>query len=294
MRCIFCRCQSDGSKSIEHTVPESLGNTIHILPRGSVCDSCNNYFARKVEHPVLSHRSFRNLRAWNGIRSKAGRPPWLLAKHLSSGFEVALLKEDNGDLHIKAERGKNSDEILRHLDHEEEYGLKAFSVNLELDPPTREMSRLLAKIALERCFSDFLKTERASTDLIFDPYFDNIRRWARNGDNFPSWPYHQRSIYPQETSMRHPKTNEWVKAGIGQGLFHTASPETYYSISLYGIEFVINVGGPNIEGLERWLLQNDQASPYLRFSGLHLLIDNECGQLRYLLDKDPSNKPQPC
>jgi hypothetical protein len=165
-------------------------------------------------------------------------------------------------------------------------GIKAFAVNLEVDPPQREMSRLLAKIALERCFNDFLKANQISTDMIFDPYFDNIRRWARNGDNFPTWPFHQRTIYPQETLMRHPETNEWVKAGIGQGLFHTPSPETYYSISLYGIEFVINVGGPNIEGLERWLLQNNQTSPYLMFSGLRLVVDVDEGEVRHRLEED--------
>jgi hypothetical protein len=90
--------------------------------------------------------------------------------------------------------------------------------------------------------------------------------------------------------MRHPETNKWVKAGIGQGLFQTPSPETYYSISLYGIEFVINVGGPNIEGLERWLLQNNQASPYLTFSGLRLLVDIEEGELRHRLDEGKSNR----
>jgi hypothetical protein len=284
MRCIFCRCQSGDSRSVEHIVPESLGNTRHVLPKGSVCDSCNNYFARKVEHPVLSHRSFRNLRAWNGIRSKGGRAPWLLATHLSSGFEVAISKqEDSGDIRLRAEKGKTSDKILSHLQRDEEHGFRAFAVNLEIDPPQREMSRLLAKIALERCFSEFLRADERSKDHIFDPYFDNIRRWARNGDNFPSWPYHQRAIYPQETQMRHPETNEWVKAGIGQGLFHTPSPETYYSISLYGTEFVISVGGPKIEGLERWLLQNNQASPYLTFSGLRLLVDTEDGELRHRL-----------
>jgi hypothetical protein len=120
MRCIFCRCQSDDAKSVEHIIPVSLGNTRHVLPRGSVCDSCNNYFARKVEHPVLSHRSFRNLRAWNGIRSKEGKSPWLLATHLSSGFEVAILKEKNGDIHLRAEKGKTSDEVLKHLNDDEE------------------------------------------------------------------------------------------------------------------------------------------------------------------------------
>jgi hypothetical protein len=225
------------------------------------------------------------LRALNGILSKSGKLPSLLATHLSSGFDVAILKEESGDIYVKAEKGKTSKEILKHLDEDERRGLQAFAVNFEIDPPQKEMSRLLAKMALERCFSDFEKKTRNSASLVFDTYFENIRRWARYGNNFTEWPYHQRTIYPQETQMRHPKTNAWVKAGIGQGVFHTRSPETYYSISLYGIEFVINVGGPNIEGFEKWLSENNQASPFLKFSGLHLSIDNSKGRFQARLER---------
>jgi hypothetical protein len=53
MRCIFCKNDSSNSKSVEHIIPESLGNTTRTLPKGVVCDTCNNYFARKVEKPFL-------------------------------------------------------------------------------------------------------------------------------------------------------------------------------------------------------------------------------------------------
>lgn len=52
VRCIFCKQNSEGSRSVEHIIPESIGNTRHILPRGTVCDRCNNYFSRKVEGPL--------------------------------------------------------------------------------------------------------------------------------------------------------------------------------------------------------------------------------------------------
>jgi hypothetical protein len=143
MRCIFCRCRSDNAKSVEHIVPESLGNTRHTLPKGAICDQCNNYFARKIEHPVLSHRSFRNLRAWNGIRSKKGRTPWLLSTHLRSGFEVAIFRDERGEIRLRAEKGKTSDAILMHLNEENEFN--AFAVDFEIDPPQKEMSRCCRK-----------------------------------------------------------------------------------------------------------------------------------------------------
>jgi hypothetical protein len=59
-------------KSVEHIIPESWGNTKYVLPRGTVCDRCNNYFARKVEGLLLPHVSFRNLRALYRVPTKRG------------------------------------------------------------------------------------------------------------------------------------------------------------------------------------------------------------------------------
>ncbi|MCZ8293407.1 MAG: hypothetical protein O9312_07815 [Hylemonella sp.] len=75
MRCIFCKSDSGSSCSVEHIIPESIGNTNHTLPKGAVCDACNQYFARKVERPLLESSLFRHLRAGMGIANKRGRVP---------------------------------------------------------------------------------------------------------------------------------------------------------------------------------------------------------------------------
>ena len=48
MICIFCHKDSSTAKSVEHIIPESLGNKHHYLPKGYVCDECNHYFAIKI------------------------------------------------------------------------------------------------------------------------------------------------------------------------------------------------------------------------------------------------------
>ncbi|QAS81262.1 hypothetical protein CO657_22920 (plasmid) [Rhizobium acidisoli] len=59
--CIFCRKSHVAFRSVEHIIPESLGNLSgrHLLPKGIVCDPCNNYFSHSVEAPILSHISFQ-------------------------------------------------------------------------------------------------------------------------------------------------------------------------------------------------------------------------------------------
>lgn len=77
MKCIFCKNLSGTSKSVEHIIPESLGNKQHILPKGSVCDKCNNYLAREVEKPILTSPMFKFLRKNMAIPNKRGKLPSL-------------------------------------------------------------------------------------------------------------------------------------------------------------------------------------------------------------------------
>jgi HNH endonuclease len=72
MRCIFCKGDSTQSRSVEHIIPEALGNIEHVLPRGIVCDTCNNYFARKVEGPLLETQWFWHARSHQAIGNKRG------------------------------------------------------------------------------------------------------------------------------------------------------------------------------------------------------------------------------
>jgi HNH endonuclease len=75
MKCIFCKKNSENSKSVEHIIPESLGNKDHILDKGIVCDACNNYFALKIEKIVLDIPYFKSVRHRNLIESKKGIIP---------------------------------------------------------------------------------------------------------------------------------------------------------------------------------------------------------------------------
>lgn len=70
MNCVFCHNISDSSKSVEHIIPESLGNKEHILWRGAVCDKCNNYFATKIEKELLDQPYFISMRHRNFIKTK--------------------------------------------------------------------------------------------------------------------------------------------------------------------------------------------------------------------------------
>lgn len=73
MRYLFCKADSSGSRSVEHGIPEALGNRSFVLPREVVCDRCNNYFAVKLEKPLLDEGWLFTLRARQGVPTKRGR-----------------------------------------------------------------------------------------------------------------------------------------------------------------------------------------------------------------------------
>ncbi len=72
-RCIFCKTSAGPFDTVEHIIPESLGNIDDILPPGAVCDRCNQYFGTKVESPALGRTILGVLRAAHGVPTKKGR-----------------------------------------------------------------------------------------------------------------------------------------------------------------------------------------------------------------------------
>jgi hypothetical protein len=83
-------------------MPESLGNTKYILPKGVVCDTCNNYFSNAVEAPVLNHQSFRNIRAKYMVPTKKGKFPYLYGYAFGQDIEIGLQVTKNRKVEIFA------------------------------------------------------------------------------------------------------------------------------------------------------------------------------------------------
>lgn len=129
----------------------------------------------------------------------------------------------------------------------------------------------------------FLKAPSKQDELIDEQFFDDIRNFARYGDNYPEWPYSQRRIYPEATLMRHSETNRWVQAGFGCCWFMTGRMETLFVFCFYGIEFVINLGGPSIAGFQIWLRETNGISPIVEGIGLTLLTRKENGRTVHYL-----------
>ena len=281
MRCIFCKQDSSGSRSIEHIMPESIGSRRRVLPKGIVCDDCNNYFARKVEQPILNHSWMRNLRAWHQVPTKKGNYPSLLGNIAGSDIRVNMRRGADGGLLLSTEKESEAAALNHVIKHGFETPLL---FTIEDDVPQREMSRFLCKMALETSAEIFIRDAKALDRVVDEPFYDNVRNFARYGTGPKTWPFSQRRVFPEDTLMRHPETNEWVTAGFGCTLFMTRRYETFFAFLMYGVEFVVNVGGPSIKGYEEWLKDHDGISPLVERVGCRLVVEGRGKERKHYLE----------
>ena len=254
MNCIFCKMDSQNSKSVEHIIPESLWNTKQILPAGIVCDKCNNYFSRKVEKPFLCSPDMKALRFHQAIPSKKGKIPSV--EGMVSGSESP----------IKAHRSLDRDDVAMFLELDKEQielVMEGKSTALYLPkgfekPTVKEASRFLAKVALEAMAQRLIGSKGGIEYIVSEEQFDPIRNHARRGHP-KDWSYVSRRIYCENEDRR-------LFGHRGQivheyDFLQTDWGEIYFVLVLFGVEMTINIGGPSIEGYEKWLNENNNKSP---------------------------------
>ncbi|WP_318349097.1 HNH endonuclease [Aquipluma nitroreducens] len=261
MRCIFCKNDSSSSKSVEHIIPESLGNKSHVLQKGIVCDCCNNYFATKIEKMVLEKPYFKNVRYRNFIETKKGRlvPDKTLFPHKEGGWVDVWLDEkgiifDSKDRHVidLITEGKINKLIMPIINQPEENDY--------------DISRFLGKIALEFLTYKFTNDISWIEEIATKPELDPLRNYARFGKG-SFWKYHQRRIYSEETRftdpIHHPEPYEILHE---MDILYTEDNVMYFILVIMGIEFAINLAHPETDYYVDWLQKNNNTSPIRRYS----------------------------
>ena len=258
MRCIFCKNNSIDSVSIEHIIPESLGNKKTTLPKGVVCDSCNNYFASKVEKYVLESDEFRYLRSNQIIKNKKGKAQ-----------EVTLFIDKEP---IRARRTS----LLEFAIHTEDFNcfektIKKRTSEIRIpasgDPPSNHyMSRFLAKMGLELLAYKWLDDEGWNDYIVEHEGLDVVRKFARSPLRNEVWEFSKRRIYEENL------TQTATDGGKGQVIYEcdilaigsAETHELYFVFAIFGMEYAINLGGNSMFGYYKWLNENNNSSPLFK------------------------------
>ncbi|WP_019991051.1 HNH endonuclease [Rudanella lutea] len=257
MRCIFCKQESSGSKSVEHIVPESLGNKSYVLPAGIVCDKCNQYFALKIEKILLEQEFFKNFRHRNKIESKRGRIPKgkVIVPETLYEADVLLTKQQPAIVLLNSESfelvstGKVDHLIIPYVPKPEKNN--------------QHIARFLGKVTLESFAQRLLVNEEWLEQWINDNQFDLLRNYVRYNLGVTKWNYNVRQIYAEDEKFFYPD-GSYVDMVFESDFLYTRHGELYFTLALKGYEFTINVGGPNLDGYVDWLKENDNDSPLYR------------------------------
>ena len=171
MTCIYCK--RDGpARGVEHVYPEGLGKHDMTLPKGAVCDACNNAFS-KLDHAVLEHPHISATLFEFGIPGKDGRP-----RQRHGYFE----RTAEGGLHLRTPI-----DAKVHVDHETR------QIFIQSPPPPQFHDHLfvrgLFKIALN------LVAHVDGVEAALGQHYDAVRRYVKAPKSRAEiWPYVQREL----------------------------------------------------------------------------------------------------
>lgn len=169
--CLFCRLGDGGFTSVEHILGESLGNTEHILPKGVVCDRCNNGALADVDKALVEFGPIAQFRTFYGVPNKAGKIPKLSMVRETIEHRPG---DDGTDPTIivtsKIKGRRPIKEVEQYPDGRTRFtmttsGGRAFTLRL-----ASELSRSLLKMALEVAWL------RHGGEVVLGAPFDHIRR----------------------------------------------------------------------------------------------------------------------
>jgi hypothetical protein len=258
MICIFCKHDSSASKSVEHVIPQSMGNLEHTLPAGVVCDRCNTYFGQKVEKPLMETQYFRDLCFRARIKNKKGNPPRVLGLHLQSLTEIEIFPDMDG--YGVSVAAANQNDEKRWIQSIASSKSGTLIVPIETEPNQLLLSRFLAKVAMEALALRAMDVPGGLQEIIDKRELDPLREYVCKGGPPKFWTYHERRLYPPDFVFyengygSYEILHEWT-------FLYTEIHELYLILALFGVEYAINLGGPEIDGFKQWLSINSGQSP---------------------------------
>jgi hypothetical protein len=109
-QCIYCLTTTANFTSEEHIIPESLGNDEWVLPKGYVCDKCNNEVLAGLDNALLKFEPIAMLQVQFVSYTKDGKLPSANFQNLSmkrtSPLNIAIkVKDKTGRIRNKKDLG---------------------------------------------------------------------------------------------------------------------------------------------------------------------------------------------
>lgn len=220
------------SKSVEHIIPESLGNIEITIPNGHICDQCNNYFATHIENDFLNIEAIKTLRTFHRVISKNGKIPELSA--LFAGEETKIeydAKTGNAFIGLSPETIQR----LKTTGFTKMFITRGISIDELMN--NYVVSRFLVKVFSEINLYYALKQHSYSNLLInsddkFRELFDYVRKGSRTKRVY--------SYTVKQTKSPNPLENDDFVCSV-EITYDDSYKLTGMIFNLYELEFVLDI-----------------------------------------------------
>lgn len=248
--------------SKEHILPESLGNSDYFLNPGWVCDKCNNYLSRKVEAPFLNSEYGKRSRFEMTIPSKRGRIPVIQGIHPRSRTIIDFIHDGKTVSFCASDKSEEIKLVgdIRSKDR------GTFYIPMSEDPiQSYETSRFIGMVALEVLAYRGIDIAGWNEEVVNKTELDELRSYVRYGKKGLVWPIHIRRIYQAQNIFNDGNMADYQVLNEWDILFLPTDGESnvgefYVVLAILGVEYAINLGGPELGGYLEWLKQNNEIS----------------------------------
>ncbi len=139
-----------------------------------MCDKCNNYFARKIESPFLNSEAVLQLRQELEIPNRDGKEVNRFAN-----LPTKNIMQISQDIHlVMSQEDKTEEEVERAVFEYQKYLKRTDEILIK---PDYNLSRLLAKMAIEAFAYKCLDDGDVLDYIIEEEAFKKIREYVRYG-----------------------------------------------------------------------------------------------------------------
>ena len=224
--CIYCKTREGSFKNVEHIIPESIGNESLFLPRGYVCDECNNKMS-EVEQIFVNSLPISLLRIFTNGIGKKGKFP------LARFSNVHFYKTSTNSITVIGQAGENS--IPKAIEQSDgSYKIKMPEIKQRIDH--HAIARVLFKIGL-----GIIAIDRGQEEALNSKY-DKAREYILNGGNF-----HNRLVFFKNV---HPHNGSKIRGLIDN------NKGTLILFDLLGAKYLINLEPEPVIELNNNLLKH--------------------------------------
>ena len=210
-RCIYCLNDNGTFTSEEHIVPESLGNSDTVLPKGFVCDTCNNEVLSGLDTELLKFDPIAFLKTVFMPHTKDGKLPQAIFPNLT------MKKTRPSHIVFKSPSKKNFT-----ASEPDENGVIHFSIKMtgwkKFEPKT--IGRALYKIGLG------MVAFHQGREVACDSRYDAARAFILSGEDFPN------NLLMNKNAKPHPNITSSYYPDLGG---------TGFQIDIYGLIFLYNL-----------------------------------------------------